>query len=157
MKKMLLTILSLGILCSCQTQEEIKKEQELKELETIKEHVKNENIPENVKEWLIDSKTQKILTILCTKESKKCEKIKSNVDELNKEVKTYYVEIDKITEEEKDIYKKTYELKDYTGYLPYIMLIEKDKLLVTKTDIYKLEDIKKIIKKNSNYEMHPLE
>ena len=49
MKKMLLTILSLGILCSCQTQEEIKKEQELKELETIKEHVKNENIPENVK------------------------------------------------------------------------------------------------------------
>ena len=30
------------------------------------------------------------------------------------------------------------------------MLIEKDKLLVTKTDIYKLEDIKKIIKKNSN-------
>ena len=137
MKKMLLTILSLGILCSCQTQEEIKKEQELKELETIKEHVKNENIPENVKEWLIDSKTQKILTILCTKESKKCEKIKSNVDELNKEVKTYYVEIDKITEEEKDIYKKTYELKDYTGYLPYIMLIEKDKLLVTKTDIYK--------------------
>ena len=146
MKKMLLTILSLGILCSCQTQEEIQKEQELKELETIKEHVKNENIPENVKEWLIDSKTQKILTILCTKESKKCEKIKSNIDELNKEVKTYYVEIDKITEEEKDIYKKTYELKDYTGYLPYIMLIEKDKLLVTKTDIYKLEDIKKIIK-----------
>ena len=135
MKKMLLTILSLGILCSCQTQEEIQKEQELKELETIKEHVKNENIPENVKEWLIDSKTQKILTILCTKESKKCEKIKSNIDELNKEVKTYYVEIDKITEEEKDIYKKTYELKDYTGYLPYIMLIEKDKLLVTKTDI----------------------
>ena len=150
MKKMLLTILSLGILCSCQTQEEIQKEQELKELETIKEHVKNENIPENVKEWLIDSKTQKILTILCTKESKKCEKIKSNVDELNKEVKTYYVEIDKITEEEKDIYKKTYELKDYTGYLPYIMINEKDKLLDTKTDIYKLEDIKKIIKKNSN-------
>ena len=147
MKKMLLTILSLGILCSCQTQEEIQKEQELKELETIKEHVKNENIPENVKEWLIDSKTQKILTILCTKESKKCEKIKSNIDELNKEVKTYYVEIDKITEEEKDIYKKTYELKDYTGYLPYIMLIEKDKLLVTKTDIYKLEDIKKNYKK----------
>ena len=30
------------------------------------------------------------------------------------------------------------------------MLIEKDKLLVTKTDIYKLKDIKKIIKKNSN-------
>ena len=30
------------------------------------------------------------------------------------------------------------------------MLIEKDKLLVTKTDIYKLEDIKKKIKKNSN-------
>ena len=123
MKKMLLTILSLGILCSCQTQEEIQKEQELKELETIKEHVKNENIPENVKEWLIDSKTQKILTILCTKESKKCEKIKSNIDELNKEVKTYYVEIDKITEEEKDIYKETYELKDYTGYLPYICLL----------------------------------
>ena len=60
------------------------------------------------------------------------------------------IEIDKITEEEKDIYKKTYELKDYTGYLPYIMLIEKNKLLVTKTDIYKLEDLKKIIKKNSN-------
>ena len=54
MKKMLLTILSLGILCSCQTQEEIKKEQELKELETIKENVKKENIPKKEKEWIID-------------------------------------------------------------------------------------------------------
>ena len=146
MKKILLIILSLGILCSCQTQEEIKKEIELKKIEDIKENVKNENIPENTKEWIIDTKTRKTLTILCTIESKKCEKIKNNVNKLNEEIKTHYIEIDKISNEEKDIYKKTYELKDYTGYLPYIMLIEKDKLLVTKTDIYKLEDIEKIIK-----------
>ena len=147
MKKMLLIIMSISILCSCQTQEELKKKKELDNKNEIKENLDKKNIPETTKEWIIDSKTEKTLTIICTDKSKKCKEIKNNLKELEKEIKTYYIEIDNITKEEKEIYKTTYELNNYTGYLPYIMLIDNDKLLDTKTDVYKLEDLKKIIKK----------
>ncbi len=147
MKKMLLIIMSISILCSCQTQEELKKAKELDNKNEIKENLDKKNIPETTKEWIIDSKTEKTLTIICTDKSKKCKEIKNNLKELEKEIKTYYIEIDNITKEEKEIYKTTYELNNYTGYLPYIMLIDNDKLLDTKTDVYKLEDLKKIIKK----------
>ena len=73
--------------------------------------------------------------------------MKNNVNKIKEEIKIYYIEIDNLTEEEKEIYKTTYTLNDYTGYLPYIMLTDKDKLINTKTDIYKLEDLEKIIKK----------
>ena len=61
-------------------------------------------------------------------------------------VNYYYIELDNLDENIKKHYKEYFELKDYTGYLPYILLSEKDKLLSTHHDIYKLEDLKKILK-----------
>ncbi len=147
MKKILSVIICLSILCSCQTQEKIKRENEEKNIKKIKENIDKEKIPETTKEWKIDTKTKKVLTIICTNKSKKCKDLKNNVNKIKEEIKIYYIEIDNLTEEEKEIYKTTYTLNDYTGYLPYIMLTDKDKLINTKTDIYKLEDLEKIIKK----------
>ena len=147
MKKILIIILIITLLCSCKTQEEIKEEKNKKEINEITENISKENIPEKAKQWIIDTKTEKVLTIICTSESKKCNNIKENIEKVNKEVKTYYLEINNMEDVEKEIYKKTYELKDYTGYLPYIMLTNKGKIIESQTDKYKEEDIKKIIKK----------
>ena len=146
MKKIILLIISIFVLCSCQTQEESIKKQEDKRIEKIKENIKEEKIPESTKNWLIDTKTKKVLTILCISTSKKCEKIKKEIKE-EKEIEKYYIEIDKISEEEKKIYKETYELNNYTGYLPYLILTNKGKLLNTKTDIYTNDIIKELTKK----------
>lgn len=146
MKKVLL-IICLILLTGCKTQEEIKEEKRQEEINKIKEEVNNTEVPESTKDWLIKTKTENVLTILCITTSNKCNTLKNNLKDLSKDnILVYYYNVDELTNEELKIYKTTYELKDYTGYLPYIILTNNDKLITTIKDTIDIETINNIIK-----------
>lgn len=146
MKKVLL-IICLILLTGCKTQEEIKEEKRQEEINKIKEEVNNTEVPESTKDWLIKTKTENVLTILCITTSNKCNTLKNNLKDLSKDnILVYYYNVDELTNEELKIYKTTYELKDYTGYLPYIILTSNDKLITTIKDTIDIETINNIIK-----------
>ena len=137
MKKFFILLTGLFLITGCQTQEEIRKQKEQEELNKIKEEVAQTEVPESTKEWLIKTKTENVLTILCITSSKKC----SNLT-------TFFLNIDELTEEEKNIYKTTYELNDYTGYLPYIIVTKKDKYITSIKDTIDKKEILNILMKN---------
>ena len=56
--------------------------------------------------------------------------------------------MDKIDDDTKDVYKTTYELENYTGYLPYILIVKNDKKIDYSTNIKDIKDIKDILIKN---------
>lgn len=146
MKKVLI-IICLILLTGCKTQEEIKEEKRQEEINKIKEEVNNTEVPESTKDWLIKTKTENVLTILCITTSNKCNTLKNNLKDLSKDnILVYYYNVDELTNEELKIYKTTYELKDYTGYLPYIILTSNDKLITTIKDTIDIEKINNIIK-----------
>lgn len=151
MKKKIIVIISmLFLIVGCQTQEEILEQKEKARVDEITNEVKkNAEIPEEAKQWLIDNKSKKVLTIFCIKTSNRCNKIKENISEIEKSIKTYYIELDDLEDEIKDFYKKTYELNDYTGYLPYAILVNNNKLVSTNSTIKDIEDIKTMINENS--------
>ena len=125
MKKKLLFLLLICILVTaCQTQEERELQKEKERVNEItKEIEKNTEVPEETKKWLIDNKAKKVLTILCLKTSNRCNKIKEEIKDIEKNITVYYVELDDLADEVKDIYKTTYSLNGYTGYLSYTFLI----------------------------------
>ena len=143
MKKLLL-ISCLLLLCSCESKEQIEKKNEEKKYNEMVSEVQKSDSPESTKEWLIDVNQGKVLTILCITTSGKCTKIKENVSKI-KGAKVYYLNVDELNDQEKDTYKNKFTLNDYTGYLPYLMLSNDNKLLKTKTDIYEVNDINKFI------------
>ena len=149
MKKKLLILTLLFFLVGCQTQEEREMEKEKQRVEDItKEVEKNTEIPEEAKNWLIDNKSKTVLTILCLKTSNRCNEIKKGLSEYEKKVKIYYIELDDLEENVKDIYKTTYELNNYTGYLPYVYLVNNNKLITTNQSIKDINDIKKLLVEN---------
>ncbi len=149
MKKLILsTICLLLLFTGCQTQEERELEKEKERVEEIKKEVeKNTEIPEEAKNWMIDNKSKKVLTILCVKTSNRCSSIKDSINELDKSVKVYYIELDDLEEQVKDIYKKTYQLDDYTGYLPYVYLVDNNKLINKNANVKTIDDLKEMISK----------
>ncbi len=149
-KKLLLLLLcSLFIITGCQTQEEIQIKKEKERVEEItKEVEENTEIPEEAKQWIIDNRSKKVLTILCIKTSIRCEKIKTDLEEAKLDIKNYYIEVDELSDTVKNVYKTTYELEDYTGYLPYVILVDNNKLIATKSDAKDFEDIKKLLIEN---------
>ena len=149
-KKLLITSLcALLLLTGCQTQEEIMIQKEKERVEEItKEVEENTEIPEEAKQWMIDNRSTKVLTILCVKTSKRCEEIKKGLDEAKFDIKEYYIELDDLNDTVKNVYKTTYELKDYTGYLPYVILVDNNKLVNTKKDIKNFEDLKNFLVEN---------
>ena len=134
MKKVLVVLLSLLIICGCETQEQrdIRKHQE--EIDKVTQEVSSSNIPENAKKWLVDIKTEKVVTVLCITTSSKCKIMQEKFDQVNNKLK-YFINLDEIEDEEKNVYKTTFELDDYTSYVPYIIISDSNKLLTTKTDI----------------------
>lgn len=127
----------LFILCSCNIKDnnnkDIKKEKEKIEI------INNNDIPEGVKDWEIELRNGKTITILCISTSNRCNKIKEEIK--NRNIFLYYVELDSINEEEKEYYKNKFELKDYTGYLPYVIYSNNNKLIKTKANVTNIEDI----------------
>lgn len=128
----------LFILCSCNIKDnnnnkDIEKEKEKNEI------INNSDIPEGVKDWEIELRNGKTITILCISTSNRCNKIKEEIK--NKNIFLYYVELDSINEEENEYYKNKFELKDYTGYLPYVIYSNNNKLIKTKANVTNIEDI----------------
>ena len=146
-KKMLLLITCLLLITTaCQTQEEREMEKERERVEEItKEVEKNTEIPEETKSWMIDNKSKKVITILCIKTSDRCNKIKEKINEIEKNIKEYFIELDDLEDNVKDIYKTTYNLDSYTGYLPYVYLVDNNKLIATNSSIKDITDIKNML------------
>ncbi len=150
-KKLLFLLIFFGIIVTgCKTQEEIEQEKEKQRIDEItKEVEKNEEIPDETKDWMIDNKSKTVLTILCLKTSNRCKNIESNLSTIEKDIKVYYIELDDLEENVKNIYKTTYNLEDYTGYLPYVYIVSNNKLLATKSDVKNIDDSQNLIKENS--------
>ena len=147
MKKYFMLVICLLMLVSCETKEEMEIRKKNEEIEKIKTELNDNNIPESTKDWLVDINTEKVVTILCLNSSNKCNKLKDEIQTIeNTEFKTYYINLDEITEEEKNIYKNQFEIKDYTGYVPYIIISNKNKLLFTKTDVKNFNEINDVLK-----------
>lgn len=148
-KKIFLILLLIFIFSGCKTQEEIMQEKEKERVDQISKEVEeNKEIPQETKEWIIDNKSKKVLTILCIKSSKKCQNIKQNINVFNNNIKTYYIELDDTFENVKDVYKNTYELDNYTGYLPYAFYVNNDILIDKIANINNIEDINNFLIKN---------
>ncbi len=148
-KKLLILTLIILLLSACKTQEEMEEEKEKQRINDItKEVEKNTEISDEAKKWLIDNKATKVLTIFCMKTSSRCNKLKEDVKEYESKLKVYYIEMDETDESTKESYKTTYELKEYTGYLPYIILVDNNKLIDYSNKINDIKDIKDILIKN---------
>ena len=147
MKKILLLLTTFLLLTSCQTKEEIEEKKKQEEIKILKEEINNREVPENTKKWILENETEKVLTILCISTSTKCNKLKENIGTINKSIKTYFFNVDELSEEELKTYKTKYNLEDYTGYLPYIIVSERNKLITTIKDKYKTEEIIEILKR----------
>ena len=147
MKKILLLITCVFLITTgCQTQEEREQEKEKQRIDNITEEVKkNTEIPEEAKTWMIDNKSKKVLTILCIKTSNRCLKLKEDIKDLDKNIKVYYIEVDDLEEDVKNIYKTTYNLDDYTGYLPYVYLVDNNKLINKNANVKSIDDLKEMI------------
>lgn len=147
MKKILLLITCVFLITTgCQTQEEREQEKEKQRIDNITEEVKkNIEIPEEAKTWMIDNKSKKVLTILCIKTSNRCLKLKEDIKDLDKNIKVYYIEVDDLEEDVKNIYKTTYNLDDYTGYLPYVYLVDNNKLINKNANVKSIDDLKEMI------------
>jgi len=147
MKKILLLITCVFLITTgCQTQEEREQEKEKQRIDNITEEVKkNTEIPEEAKNWMIDNKSKKVLTILCIKTSNRCLKLKEDIKDLDKTIKVYYIELDDLEEDVKNIYKTTYDLDDYTGYLPYVYLVDNNKLINKNANVKSIDDLKEMI------------
>ena len=148
-KRLFILVIILFLLSACQTQEEREKQKEQERINEItKEVEKNTEISEEAKKWLIDNKSTKVLTILCMKTSARCNKLKEDIKEYEKNLKIYYIEMDETDEGTKETYKTTYELKEYTGYLPYVILVDNNKLIDYSTKVNDIKDIKDLLIKN---------
>ncbi len=147
MKKILLLITCVFLITTgCQTQEEREQEKEKQRIDNITEEVKkNTEIPEEAKTWMIDNKSKKVLTILCIKTSNRCLKLKEDIKDLDKNVKVYYIELDDLEDDVKNIYKETYNLDNYTGYLPYVYLVDNNKLISKNANVKNIDDLKEMI------------
>ena len=62
------------------------------------------------------------------------------VKEIRASEKLFYQQV-------KDIYKKTYQLDDYTGYLPYVYLVDNNKLINKNANVKTIDDLKEMISK----------
>jgi hypothetical protein len=150
MKKVLLSVSVIMILLTgCQTQEEINIKKEKERIEGITKEVEsNTEIPEEAKTWMIDNKSTQVLTILCIKTSKRCSTLKEELSKNELNIKNYYIDIDELDDKVKNVYKNTYELDSYTGYLPYVILVDNDKLIATKSNVNNIDDIKSFLEEN---------
>ncbi len=148
-KKLLILTVIILLLSACKTQEEIEEEKEKQRIDEItKEVEKNTEVSEDAKKWLIDNKATKVLTIFCMKTSSRCNKLKEDVKEYENKLKIYYIEMDETDDSTKEIYKTTYELKEYTGYLPYAILVDNNRLIDYLNKISDIKDIKELLVKN---------
>ena len=148
MKKILL-ITCLLILCSCETKESKIKKEEEKKLNDLTNSVEKSSNPDSTKEWLISVAKDKVLTIFCISTSSKCSKINENINNI-KGSKVYYLNLDELTDDEKNVYKTKFDISDYTSYVPYLILSDEDKLIKTGTDIYEINSINEFIKNDVN-------
>ena len=148
-KKLLILTFIILLLSACKTQQEMEEEKENQRIiEITKEVEKNTEISEEAKKWLIDNKATKVLTIFCMKTSSRCNKLKEEVKEYESKLKVYYIEMDETDDTTKETYKTTYELKEYTGYLPYVILVNNNKLIDYSNKITDIKDIKELLIKN---------
>ncbi|MBQ6285216.1 MAG: hypothetical protein IJK67_02765 [Bacilli bacterium] len=148
-KKLLILTFIILLLSACKTQQEMEEEKENQRINEItKEVEKNTEISEEAKKWLIDNKATKVLTIFCMKTSSRCNKLKEEVKEYESKLKVYYIEMDETDDTTKETYKTTYELKEYTGYLPYVILVNNNKLIDYSNKITDIKDIKELLIKN---------
>ena len=132
---------------SCQTKENIEKEKAQNEIKLIDEQLESVELPKQTQEWLLDVKTDAVATILCITSSSKCKKLEKLINDINNS-HIYFIYLDKIEEEIKKIYKETFELNDYTGYLPYIFITNKNKISYTHTDTLSEDKLNSILKEN---------
>ncbi len=148
-KTFLLLLIILLLLTGCKTKEEIEQEKEQQRINDItKEVEKNTEVPEDVKKWLVDNKTKQVLTIFCMSISKRCELIEKDIKQYEDKIKVHYIDFYEMEDSKKEAYKNAYELKDYTGYLPYVFIVKNDKLIDYEKDVKSIDDIKKILVKN---------
>ena len=148
-KKLLILTFIILLLSACKSQQEMEEEKENQRIiEITKEVEKNTEISEEAKKWLIDNKATKVLTIFCMKTSSRCNKLKEEVKEYESKLKVYYIEMDETDDTTKETYKTTYELKEYTGYLPYVILVNNNKLIDYSNKITDIKDIKELLIKN---------
>ena len=147
MKKLIFCIASILLLVSCQTEEEIREQKKQEEINKITEEIEKEQISDEAKKWLIDTKTKNMATIFCMATSKKCNNLKNYIDSLIEEynITIYFYNLDEIDESTKETIKTTYELNDYANYTPYIFITENNKLLDTKTD-FTNDELLKLLK-----------
>lgn len=150
MKKALLLLIFFFFLTSCETAQEKDMRKKEEEIEKITEEIEKQDVPEEIKQWLIDNKVKNVITILCLSTSRKCNALKIVSDEIAKEydLSIYYNNLDELKDNVISILKTTYELNDYTGYMPYIYIINTDKLLSTHTDTFSKEEFIEYLKQN---------
>ena len=151
MKKAVLFILLILFLTGCETQSERDERKKNEEINKITDELKEEKIPEEAQQWLIDTKMNSVVTIYCLSTSTKCKKLEevsNNIKTKYEDIKLYFYKLDEIEESLKNVYKNTYELSDYTGYLPYISIIHKENVISTHTDTLTEEEFINYLKEN---------
>jgi alkyl hydroperoxide reductase subunit AhpC len=136
------------MLFGCETQEERIKREKDEKVEEITKELTSKEIPKDVQNWIVSTTLDKVITVFCITTSKKCTEEKNIIEEIKTEynVNMYYINVDEIPDESKNIYKTTYDIEDYTGYLPYMLVTDSKEVISTHTDMLKKEDFVNYLK-----------
>lgn len=137
-KNIIIFLLIMVMICGCDKNNKSNVDNFKKEKEKL-DIINNSNIPDGVKDWEIELHYGETITVLCISTSSRCNKIKDDIKNSEKDI--YYIEIDNVNEQEKEYYKHKFDLKDYTGYLPYVIYSDTNELVKTKTNVKDINDI----------------
>lgn len=150
MKKVLCILLLLFLVCGCETKEEAEKRKKDEMREKINEEISKKELSQEAKDWLVNTKVENAVTILCITTSKKCTDLKKITEEIIKEnkVNIYFYNMDEQDETMIETLKTTYKIDNYAGYVPYLFITSKEKLLATHIDQITKEELITLLKQN---------
>lgn len=101
-------------------------------------------------DWYNDTLASKVVTVIGSSTCPHCQEYKPVISALAEEFgfKLYFVEADKVTEEDNSVLYESYDLKNYEGYVPYTFIVDKGKFVTDTTGFESKDTTLKFLKEN---------
>lgn len=104
-----------------------------------------------VSEWLADTKNNEtVVTVMGMTTCGYCQKYKPIIEKLSssKGFNLYFFETDTLSQEDLDVLEKTYEFKEFEGYVPFTFIVKNGEVIAEKTGLQERDELIQFLKSN---------